>query len=306
MSEISLQAEESRQRIPESLTCKICGTEAPFIGIKRGAFRPQDFTVFRCPSCGFAFLGNPWLDYKQIYNERYYRGEGADPLVDYVFELEEPEKTIRQYEWEGILQVVNSCVALDNETRWLDFGCGNGGLVRYVRKYSACAIWGYDEGWVTGKAAEWNVPLLDSSELERQKGSFDIVTAVEVLEHLPHPIVELRKIRSLLKPGGLLFFTTGNAEPHRERFFRWKYLVPEVHVGFFEPGTVARAFQQTGFRADFRGFLPGFEKIISFKVLKTFHIRKAALWHRLLPWKLLSRIVDWRHKVTGHPIGWAE
>lgn len=296
----------AREQIPESLRCKICGADAPFLGIKRGAFRPQDFTVFRCPNCGFAFLGNPWLDYKQIYNEAYYRGKGADPSVDYVFELEEPERTIRKYEWKGILEAVGSCVALHPDVRWLDFGTGNAGLVRYVRKHAECSIWGYDEGWVRDQAAKLNIPLLERYQLDPLENSFDVITAIEVLEHLPDPLAELRRIRSLLKPGGVLFFTTGNAEPYRDKFFRWSYLAPEVHVGFFEPRTVARAFQQTGFRPEFRGFLPGFEGIIRFKVLKTLGIRKVASWHDLLPWKLLARIVDWRYRVSGHPVGRAE
>ncbi len=63
MSETSLDGAKPRVKIPETLPCKICQWQAVFIGIKRGKFRPQDFTVYRCPSCGFAFLGNPWLQY---------------------------------------------------------------------------------------------------------------------------------------------------------------------------------------------------------------------------------------------------
>jgi cyclopropane fatty-acyl-phospholipid synthase-like methyltransferase len=79
------------------------------------------------------FVANPWTDYAKNYDEGYYRGGGADPWIDYVYELEHPEATVRQYEWRGIQRLVDHLCPLTAETQWLDFGCGNGGLVRYVR-----------------------------------------------------------------------------------------------------------------------------------------------------------------------------
>jgi hypothetical protein len=42
--------------------------------------------IVTSPDSRYAFVANPLTDYTQIYNEAYYRGEGADPLLDYVFE----------------------------------------------------------------------------------------------------------------------------------------------------------------------------------------------------------------------------
>jgi SAM-dependent methyltransferase len=49
---------------------------------------------------------------------------------------------------------------------------------------------------------------------------FDLVTAVEVIEHLESPTAFLRKIRSLLKPDGMALITTPNMDnaPSRFRF----------------------------------------------------------------------------------------
>jgi SAM-dependent methyltransferase len=289
-----------------SLACKICAAPALRIGVRRGAFKDRLFEIFSCDNCGFVFVGNPWLEYKEIYSESYYKGQGADRFVDYEFELRNPEKTVRQYEWRGIVEVICSYVSLRPDVRWLDFGCGNGGLVRYSRQHLSCSVWGYEEGWIREQALSLGIPVMTRAALDSAVGTFDVITAIEVLEHVADPLEELRRIRSLLKPGGLLFVTTGNAAPHRERIFEWGYFLPEVHISLFEPRTLVRALEQSGFRAEFKGYSRGFDDIIRFKVLKSLGFNKTSTGERVLPWKLLSRIADKKSRVTAHPIGWAE
>jgi 2-polyprenyl-3-methyl-5-hydroxy-6-metoxy-1,4-benzoquinol methylase len=262
------------------------------------------YELRHCANCRFSFVADPWTDFSAIYTGDYYRGKGADPLVDYEFELAHPDKTIRSYEWEGILRVISSLVPINRNLRWLDFGCGNGGLLRHVRQHTDCNITGFEEGHIVARAKEAGLPIISRAELEQSKASFDIITAVEVLEHTIDPVAEVQWISRLLKPGGLFFLTTGNARPFRGRLPQWSYVVPEIHLSFFEPETLARVMKMTGLEPEFRGWLPGFENIIRFKVLKTLKIRRHTWYERLLPITSLSRIVDARFGVSKHPIGW--
>lgn len=289
-----------------ALECRICGNaQVEFIGAKQGRLKTQPFEIFRCGECGFAFVANPWREYQHIYSEAYYHGRGADPLVDYMYELERPDRTARAYEWQGIIDVVSECMPLTSQTRWLDFGCGNGGLVRHVRETVGCGIWGYEHGWIRDAAEERGIPFLSDEAFEQAAGTFDVVTAIEVVEHLADPVAELKRIRSLLRPGGLLFLTTGNAAVQRRRLLKWPYVVPEIHVSYFEPRTLALALERAGFRAEFRPMPRAFEGIIRFKILKNLGVRNAGTWERMLPWRLLARWADRKFGVSAHPIAWA-
>jgi SAM-dependent methyltransferase len=136
-------------------------------------------------------------------------------------------------------------------------------------------------------------------------GSFDVVTSIEVLEHVPDPLDVLRRIRGMLKPGGLFFYSTGNAQPFRGRLKDWGYVRPDIHISFYEPSTLERALRLSGFRPDFRGYLSGFTRIIRFKALKNLGVRRRAMWERMLPWGALARVLDRRLQISDHPVGWA-
>lgn len=283
--------------------CHVCGRETSRLaGTVEGRFRRRPFTLRQCPSCWFAWIADPWTDFAEIYDDAYYEGRGADPLVDYTFELEHPDETIRHYEWRGILNVVSKLVPVNASTEWLDFGCGNGGLVRYARAHGLTRAVGYETGSIADRARAAGVPILTEQELEASVDRFDLVTAIEVVEHIPEPIDFLRTLGRLLKPGGTLFLTTGNARPYRDRLPQWRYVVPEVHVSFFEPETLAAAMTKAGLAPAFRGFVPGFHDIIRFKVLKSVGQRRRGLLERLVPWRLASRVVDARFGVSDQPI----
>ena len=284
--------------------CRVCGGESASAGRKFGVYSNRWYELRHCARCRFSFVADPWTDFSAIYTQDYYRGKGADPLVDYEFELTAPDKTIRSYEWEGILHVVAGLVPIGPGTRWLDFGCGNGGLLRHVKGQTGCDVTGFEEGHIAARARETGLPLVSRDELKQANGSFDVITAVEVLEHTMDPLAEVQWIRQLLKPNGVFFLTTGNAKPFRGRLSRWSYVVPEIHISFFEPETIAWVMKQAGLEPEFKGWMPGFEKIIRFKVLKSLKIRRRSPWERLLPITSLSRLVDARFGVSGQPVGW--
>ena len=288
-----------------SVVCPVCDAGTVPAGRRQGRLDSRMYALRHCAPCGFSFVENPRTDLENIYSEAYYRGEGADPLVDYIYEREHPDRTIRRYEWRGIARIVASLVPPSPSMRWLDFGCGMGGLVEYARREVGVDAVGHEEGWAADQARLRGLPTLDKDALRAQEGTFDAVTAIEVMEHIPDPVEALRGIRRLLRPGGLLFLTTGNALPHRGRIDRWAYVIPEIHVSFFEPRTMATAMERAGFRAQYVGYCGGFTDVIRFKLLKNLRVNGRSRVEAALPWTPIARIADRRYGVSAHPVGWA-
>jgi SAM-dependent methyltransferase len=283
--------------------CPICGgTTFADVGVVSGTVSPREFLLRRCRTCQFVFVSNPWLEYDLIYSEDYYNGRGADTKLNYVGEVQNPTRTIRRYEWRGVLERVRGLASVTSQTNWLDFGCGTGGFVQYLRSQAIDAV-GFEQGWCTDLLRKNGTPTIDEDDFGRYHGYFDIVSAIEVIEHTPDPVALLRSIHRLLKPGGLVFLTTGNAEPFHDRITSWRYVTPEVHISYFEPATLSRALRAAEFEPVYPGYGAGWEDIIRFKLLMSLRRKWSSPVEAVVPWGVLARLVDARLKLSAQPAG---
>jgi 2-polyprenyl-3-methyl-5-hydroxy-6-metoxy-1,4-benzoquinol methylase len=93
----------------------------------------------------------------------------------------------------------------------VDVGCGSGNLYPYVSDRFATYI-GLDVVEYDGfpQAARFCKADLDCDRMPLPDGCADVVTAVEVIEHLENPRAFVRKLVRLAKPGGNVIVTTPN------------------------------------------------------------------------------------------------
>ena len=105
----------------------------------------------------------------------------------------------------------------------LDVGCG-GGILAEAMARRASHVTGIDLatkplGVARLHALEAGVANLDYREIAtealaaEQPCSFDVVTCMEMLEHVPDPSAVVRACATLVKPGGWVFFSTLNRNP---------------------------------------------------------------------------------------------
>ena len=95
------------------------------------------------------------------------------------------------------------------EPEIVDLGCGTGAMLKYLRSFGSVRGLDADEHAVEFCRArgEQRVELLESDRLPLADDSVDLVTALDVLEHIEDDRGALAEIRRVLRPGGTLLAT---------------------------------------------------------------------------------------------------
>ena len=127
--------------------------------------------------------------------------------------------------------------------RVLDVGCG-GGILAEAMAARGADVTGIDLSDKALKVAELH--LLESGArvtyrkaaveeiAHEQPASFDVVTCMEVLEHIPDPATHVHACAKLLKAGGQAFFATINRNP---KAFLFAIVGAEYVLGLLPRGT---------------------------------------------------------------------
>ena len=106
--------------------------------------------------------------------------------------------------------------------RVLDVGCG-GGILAEAMAARGATVTGIDladkplkvaalHGMESGSRVEYRLVAAETLAAEAP-ASFDVVTCMEMLEHVPTPAAIVAACAALVKPGGAVFFSTINRNP---------------------------------------------------------------------------------------------
>jgi 2-polyprenyl-6-hydroxyphenyl methylase/3-demethylubiquinone-9 3-methyltransferase len=156
-------------------------------------------------------------------------------------------------------------IAILKQKQVLDVGCGGGILAESMAARGA-AVTGIDLADKPLKVAELH--LLESGlqvtyrkvsaeDLARERpGAFDIVTCMELLEHVPDPAATVCACATLVKPGGHVFFSTINRNPKSYLFavigaeYVLRLLPRGTHdyARFIKPSELATLSRRAGLR----------------------------------------------------------
>ena len=140
----------------------------------------------------------------------------------------------------------------------LDLGCGAGPGLRFFAQRGLGAV-GLDRSrYALEQARRLAAPqgLLEGdlgAGLPFREGSFDIVLASEVIEHLRDGPAFLRECRRILRPGGVLLLTTPNLWDVRRFVFplvgcTWSGHADPTHINLYTPRRLSREMETAGLR----------------------------------------------------------
>ena len=147
--------------------------------------------------------------------------------------------------------------------RVLDVGCGGGILAESMAALGA-QVTGIDlakkslkvaqlHSMESGIAVEYRCIAVEALA-EADPGQYDVVTCMEMLEHVPNPDSVIASCTKLARPGGHLFFSTLNRKPVAwlQAILGAEYLLQLLPRGthdyerFIKPSELARSMRQHG------------------------------------------------------------
>jgi 2-polyprenyl-6-hydroxyphenyl methylase / 3-demethylubiquinone-9 3-methyltransferase len=140
------------------------------------------------------------------------------------------------------LEWINARVPLAGK-QVCDVGCGGGILAESIAKKGA-TVTGIDLSEKALKVADLHslesgikvrYELISAEELAaREAGQYDVVTCMEMLEHVPDPSAIVQACAKLVKPGGHIFFSTLNRNP---KSYLFAIIGAEYVLGLLPRGT---------------------------------------------------------------------
>jgi 2-polyprenyl-6-hydroxyphenyl methylase / 3-demethylubiquinone-9 3-methyltransferase len=121
----------------------------------------------------------------------------------------------------------------------LDVGCGGGILAEAMARRGA-RVTGIDLSEKALRVAQLHLHeskldiRYEKSSVEDYAGEFDIVTCMELLEHVPQPASMVAACARLVRPGGRVFFSTINRNP---KSYLFAVVGAEYVLGLLPKGT---------------------------------------------------------------------
>ena len=243
----------------EDVPCTGCGAhddEVLFEGREHEYRNTTDraFPIVRCKACGLVRL-NPRpavSELGRIYPAEYYayhlvHDDGGSPGLGERIKTKRYQKNFRK--------LLERAAPGDGPARILDVGCADGRLLTWYRDAipgRTIETYGIDIGEEAveraRRAGHHAVAGRFELDTELPDGTFDLILASHVIEHVDDPVGFARRAAELLKPGGVFMFATPNVDSADVRRFGrfWGGWHFPRHWTLYDPASAQRLADQIG------------------------------------------------------------
>jgi SAM-dependent methyltransferase len=235
------------------IRCNLCGREIAADQSPR--WRKHGLDVFRCRNCSLLFRG-PLPTRQQLaalYDQSYFlpdeRPQDADGFADYIGDESEHRMTARRR-----VQRLGQ----GSSKRLLDIGAAAGFFIDEATR----AGWDAEGIDVSPYLTGWGRDRLGLKlqtglfqEADYPPASFDVVTMWDYIEHSIDPAADVDQAARILRKGGVLMLSTGDAGAAVSRISgrHWHLLTPRHHNFYFTAETLGRYLTERGFEISYLG-----------------------------------------------------
>jgi len=154
------------------------------------------------------------------------------------------------------------------KVNFLDIGCNKGFLLASAIKKSwnvhgievVGELLGAFRKHYKGFASQTIIGKINDFHLKFNNTSFDIITAIDVIEHLEDPVKEMQTIYEMLSPNGIFVIQTPDASCQQavDEKEKWGALKPLEHLHLFSPNNLETFAKKIGYKDI--AFFPCFEE----------------------------------------------
>ena len=184
-----------------------CGSKLESIDV----FLPEG-ALLKCPECGQLLSQCS----EHLYNEMMKNFEDAS-LID-------QNERVHKKRLSRILRYFKRS---PNQVSVLDIGCSFGVFLKLLKQqgFSAYGVETSNKAVEKCRSEGFDVKSGFLEDLKLPAASYDIVTMYEVVEHLINPKKLLQECYRILRPNGLIFISTGNANSWTAKILKehWDY-----------------------------------------------------------------------------------
>ena len=194
--------------------------------------------------------------------------------------------------------------------RILDIGCDTGAFLSRARsEFGVCPVGVDVAGQAVAIAREQGIEAYQTTieQAPEHLTHFPLITAIDVIEHVPAPREFLGELLRRVRPGGLVFLQTPNIRSMVYRISQclafltgsrplafFERVFPAQHVQYFTPESLARFAQEVGFQVIQSGthVLPASDIAVSIPVLvpmQALQFLDTLLRREILIWSILRR-----------------
>lgn len=133
----------------------------------------------------------------------------------------------------------------------LDIGASTGTMLTIFKKIG-WEVWGVEPSGSADVARKKGIKILKKTfeKAKLPKEYFDVVILNHTLEHMKNPVSVLRKVKKILKTGGIVFVDVPNFGGLSAKIMgkKWPFISPEEHIFHFTPQTLGKVLQKSGFK----------------------------------------------------------
>lgn len=243
----------------EKLECHVCKSK------NLSSFTDRDgFTHLVCCHCRLMWLHPSHLvPSNELYDESYFDGrlfEKTHGKLGYAKCYTSPQDNYRTIYYRTYIDVIRK---LDFDGRHspikvLDFGCAYGAFLETLLESlgNQVEVHGIevDANVCTKASSRIGAPVycvdLKKTEEIVPHHYFDVITMLDVLEHLDDPRTYLQRLAECVTDSGYLLLSTTNIESLNAKLYgdRWILHAAPYHVHYFGPRSVKTLLNQTGWK----------------------------------------------------------